>query len=465
MIKHLRNWIDLMLRQAGMDSAATDGLDRWILFVGLILLTILFDWICRKTLVRGIRRIVEHTSVKWDDEIFSLAVLNHFCHILSTLLLMVFLPVVFADHPVAREVVMRLARSCAVVAVFSFVNALFNSVFLIAVRRPAWQDKPINGLRQTGQGIALLICVILIISILIDISPKILLTGLGASAAIVLLIFKDSILGFVSGIQLAANDMLKVNDWIQMPKYGVDGTVTEVTLTTVKVRNFDNTIVTLPPYLLVSDSFQNWQAMKNSGGRRVMRSISIDMTSVKFCTCEMLARYRRIDLVRDYIDEAEARLEEYNLRHNVGRGERRINGRQQTNLGIFRAYLMRYLHDEGRVNLDMQVMVRQLQPTDTGLPLQLYFFTNTVIWDEYESIQSDVFDHVLAVISVFDLRVFQNPSGVDFLALKDHIGREIRHRENAGTEHPGGESPASTSVQARSSRNKASTSSVSPLIP
>lgn len=233
-----------------------------------------------------------------------------------------------------------------------------------------------------------------------------------------MLVFKDSIMGFVSGIQLSANDMLQVGDWISVPRYGADGTVEEVSLTTVKIRNWDNTIVMLPPYLLTSDSFQNWRGMQQSGGRRVMRSVSIDMTSVRFCTPEMLDRYRRIDLIRDYIDRTEQRIERYNAEHGIASCERRINGLHQTNLGIFRAYLVRYLQQEVPVNRSMTLMVRQMQPTETVLPMQLYFFTDTVVWEEYEGIQSDVFDHVLAVIPAFDLRVFQNLSSGDLAGLR-----------------------------------------------
>ena len=233
-----------------------------------------------------------------------------------------------------------------------------------------------------------------------------------------MLVFRDSILGFVSGIQLSANDMLKVGDWITVPKYGADGSVIEVSLTTVKVQNWDNTIVTLAPYLLVSDSFQNWRGMQASGGRRVKRSVNLDMTSVKFCTPDMLGRYRNIDIIREYIDQTEQRVEEYNAAHGIRPGERKINGLHQTNLGVFRAYLERYLRDEVPVNKGMTLMVRQLQPTETGLPMELYFFTDTVVWVDYERIQSDVFDHVLAVIPEFDLRVFQDPSGSDIEALR-----------------------------------------------
>ena len=220
-------------------------------------------------------------------------------------------------------------------------------------------------------------------------------------------------MGFVSGVQLSANDMLKVGDWITMPKYGADGDVIEVSLNTVKVRNFDKTITTIPPYLLVSDSFQNWRGMKESGGRRIKRSINIDMNSVKFCTPEMLEKYRRIQLLTDYIDRTEEAIKEYNREHDIDNSIL-VNGSHQTNLGVFRAYLNNYLRQHPGVNHDMTCMVRQLQPTDRGIPLELYFFSATTVWIPYENLQSDVFDHLLAIISEFDLRVFQLPSGGDF---------------------------------------------------
>lgn len=415
----LKHWTDALLKWMGLASAADHGWDHWVAFVLVLLLVVAFDYLCRLLFVRGIRRIVERTKVRWDDELFSRPVLNHSCHVLSAILLSFMLPVVFEPASEVRIIVTRLVNVYLIIAVFRFVNALLRAAFNITAQRPAWQNKPIKGLRQTGQGIALLISFILIVSILIDKPPTIFLTSLGASAAILLLIFRDSILGFVSGIQLSANNMLKVGDWISVPKYGADGTVEEVSLSTVKIRNWDNTLVMLPPYTLVSESFQNWHAMQLSGGRRVMRSVSIDMTSVRFCTGEMLARYREIDLIRDYIDQTELKVEQYNAAHGIKPGERRINGLHQTNLGIFRAYLVRYLQEEVPVNKNMTLMVRQLQPTETGLPMQLYFFTSTVEWIAYEGIQSDVFDHVLAVIPAFDLRVYQNPSGSDLLALRE----------------------------------------------
>ena len=212
--------------------------------------------------------------------------------------------------------------------------------------------------------------------------------------------------------------MLHVGDWISVEKHGVNGRVVEVTLNTVKVRNWDNTIVTIPPYQLISDSFQNWRPMQDSGGRRVMRSVNIDMTSVRFCTPEMIDRFRKIRLLSDYIEHKEQELVEYNERHGIAEVDEPVNGRHQTNLGVFRAYLERYLREQATVNTDMMLMVRHLQPTPTGIPVQLYFFSNRVEWTAYERVQADVFDHVLAVIPEFGLRVFQSPSGNDVQRLR-----------------------------------------------
>lgn len=414
----LKRWTDALLNGLGLGSASEKGWDLWVSLLLVLLIVVLFDFICRLTLARGLRRLVERTRVKWDDDMFSMPVLNHSCHVLSAILLSIALPVVFEENTHIRTLFTRLMQSYVVITVCRLLCALIRSGFRIAVRRPAWQNKPIKGLRQTAQGIVMLIGAVLIISILVGKSPTFLLTGLGASAAVLMLIFKDSILGFVSGIQLSVNDMLQVGDWIEMSKYGVDGVVIEVTLTTVKVRNYDNTVVTVPPYLLVSDSFQNWQAMKRSGGRRVMRSVLVDITTVRFCTPEMLERFRRIELACEYIETAEA------------------TGRQLTNLEVFRNYLVRYLQTAVPVRNDMHLMVRQLQPTDAGLPLQLYFYTDTVVWQEYEQIQSEVFSYVMAVIGQFDLRIFQRPAGSDVEELRSPLSLQEEHQHDLDENDP-----------------------------
>ena len=405
--------IDELLIGWGMSPATADWLDQFIAFMLVLLLAFVADFICRKVLLRAIARLVQKTKATWDDILFDRRVMGYLSHMVAPVIIYLFIPVVFADtDSVTLNFIRRLCYIVIILSFLFFINAFLKAAYTVYSEKESMRDRPLKGLLQTLQVSLWTIGIIVVVAELLGKSPLSLLAGLGASAAILMLVFKDSIMGFVSGVQLSANDMLKVGDWITMPKYGADGTVIEVTLNTVKVRNFDNTITTIPPYLLVSDSFQNWRGMRESGGRRVKRSINIDMTSVRFCTPEMLAKYRKIQLLKDYIDQTEAVVHAYNEE----------NGRRQTNLGVFRAYLTAYLKSLPVVNKELNCMVRHLQPTDHGLPIELYFFSTIKDWIPYEGVQADVFDHVLAIIPEFDLRVFQSPSGADFqrLAEKQH---------------------------------------------
>ena len=401
------------LQTLGFSQSLADQLDQFIAFLGVLLVAYLADSICRKVLLKVVSRLIKQTKATWDDIVFDRKVMVHLSRMVAPILIYILLPLAFSDAGSATlALIMRFCLIFIIIMFLSFISALLTAVYTVYSEKEQFRDRPLKGLLQTVQVILYFVGGIIVVSILIDRSPGVLLTGLGASAAVLMLVFKDSIMGFVSGVQLSANNMLKVGDWITMPKYGADGTVIEVTLNTVKVRNFDNTITTIPPYLLISDSFQNWQGMQESGGRRVKRSINIDMTSVRFCTPEMLEKYRKIQLLANYVDETEKVVEEYNKEHDIDNSVL-VNGRRQTNLGVFRAYLTNYLRSLPTVNQDMTCMVRQLQPTETGIPLELYFFSANKVWVAYEGIQADVFDHVLAIIPEFDLRVFQNPSGAD----------------------------------------------------
>lgn len=412
----LKNWTDTLLDWLGLETAAHDTWERWVALVLVIVAVTLVDALLCFAVVRIVRKVVERTRVKWDDTLFSSRVLRCGCHVVSAVLLAVVLPVVFDQKSVARTVVMRLMNVWLIVSIFRFISALLYASFQIVASSPAWQNKPIKGLRQTAQGFALLVCAILAVSILIGKSPTILLTSLGASAAILMLIFRDSILGFVSGIQLSANDMLKVGDWISVPKFDADGAVEEVSLTTVKIRNWDNTIVTLPPYQLVSDSFVNWHAMQLSGGRRITLSLLVDMTSIRFCTPAMLERFRKIRLLSDYIDRTEKEYARLNGEQGVGPDDPPINGLRQTNLAVFRAYMMRYLEERTSARKDMKLTVRMLPPTDTGVPLELYFYTTSIYFVDYVQVELAVFEHMLCALPEFGLRAFQSPSGEDIRA-------------------------------------------------
>ena len=271
------------------------------------------------------------------------------------------------------------------------------------------KSKPIKGFTQVLKTIIYIICFLLVIAILTQKQLSNILIGLGTLSAVLMLVFKDPILGFVGGLQLTVNDMLRIGDWIVMEKSKADGEVLEIGLTSVKVQNWDMTITTIPTYSLISDSFTNWRGMENSGGRRIARSFVIDADTVKFCTQEMLERYKKYQLVTKYIIEKEKEIEEYNKLHKID-DSNLVNGRRQTNIGIFRAYLTEYLSNCPYINKDMTFMVRQLAPTEFGIPMQIYAFSSNKAWIKYENIQSDIFDHVFAVVQMFDLKIYQKPS-------------------------------------------------------
>lgn len=406
--------IDDLLISWGIAPSVADTLDQFIAFALILIMAFAADAVCRHVLLKIVTHLVRQTKATWDDIVFDRKVMIHLSRMVAPVIIYIFVPVAFAETSSSTlGFIQRICLIYIIISFLSFINSLLKAVYSVYSIRESLRDRPLKGLLQTAQVILWFVGAIIVVSILIDKSPVSLLAGLGASAAILMLVFKDSIMGFVSGVQLSANDMLKVGDWIAMPKYGADGTVIEVTLNTVKVRNWDNTITTIPPYLLVSDSFQNWRGMQESGGRRVKRSINIDMNSVKFCTPEMLAKYRKIRLLSEYVEHTEQVIEAYNEEHGIDNSVL-VNGRRQTNLGVFRAYLTAYLKSLPTVNQNLTCMVRQLQPTDHGIPMELYFFCAIKDWIPYEGVQADVFDHLLAIIPEFDLQVFQSPSGRDF---------------------------------------------------
>ena len=414
-MEQVTGFINEILLSWGFSQSWADDLTSGVILVVILAIAFLGDAICRHIILTAVARLVKKTKATWDDIVFDRKVLTHVSHLVAPIVLYILLPLAISNLGLL-SFIQRICMIYIIAVFLKFISSLLTALFHVYSEKEQFRDRPLKGLLQTVQVILFFIGGIIIVSILIDKSPMVLLTGLGASAAVLMLVFKDSIMGFVSGIQLSANNMLRVGDWIQMPKYGADGTVIEVTLNTVKVRNWDNTITTIPPYALVSDSFQNWRGMQESGGRRIKRSIRIDMNSVKFCTPEMLAKYKKIQLLKDYIEETEKVIEDYNKEHGIDNSIL-VNGRRQTNLGVFRAYLTNYLKSLPTVNQDLTCMVRQLQPTEQGIPLELYFFSAIKAWVPYEGVQADVFDHVLAIIPEFDLHVFQNPTGEDFREL------------------------------------------------
>lgn len=414
----VQEWVNKLLVSFGLEQETADKSDNFIVLALIIAFAMIINYVCRYIFLELFKRMAQRTKNTWDDLIVEKKIINKLINIVPAIIIYTLLPLAFNDAGDSGilDFLKRLCMIYIIAVILYFINGLLSLFYEITNRKSNLKNKSFKGLIQILQIIIIFVGVVLIIGLLINESPAKLFAGLGASAAILTLVFKDSLLGFVAGIQLSANDMLRPGDWITMPKYGADGDVIEVTLNTVKVRNFDKTITTIPPLALINDSFQNWRGMSESGGRRVKRSVYIDMTSVKFCSEEMLSKFRNISLLTGYLDSKEKELNDYNETHHID-STVLVNGRRQTNLGVFRAYLESYLHNHPDITDKMTCMIRQLQPTDRGIPLELYFFTATTNWIAYENIQSDVFDHVLAIIPEFELSVFQNVSGNDLKKL------------------------------------------------
>lgn len=373
----------------------SDGYLPWVLrigsAVGFLIIALIIGKLCNKFLIPIVRRITHKTQTTMDDYLLSDDVLKNLCRLIPPILANMVVPVIFVNDPGTSEFFLKFCSIYFVVITVKLACSFITGLYLISSEHETLRNHSLKGFYQMIKLVVICIGAIIIISTLINKNPIAILTGLGAGTAILMLIFQDTIKGLVAGIQLMANDMLRPGDWITMPKYGADGDVLEVTLTTVKVQNWDKTITTVPPYALVNESFQNWRGMYDIGGRRVKRSINIDMNTVRFCAPEEMERFRNEPWMEGYEDM----------------------GNENVNLHIFRHYMEYYLKHHPKVSQDLIMIVRQLQPTAQGIPVELYFFSADTRWIQYEQLQSEVFEHVLAKLNTFDLRVFQNPTGED----------------------------------------------------
>lgn len=386
-----------------------------IILMGLILgASMLVYWVLRTYLLKIIHRLTEKTSNTWDDKLMEARVFHRFLRMIPLTVLWVFI-----DRGLPGEFVLlkRLIFSAIILIGVRAVEGFLNAVSEVYHQSRSESRKPIRPLFQALIIVVYLCAGIFVISVLIDKSPWKLLGLMGGLTAVIMLVFKDTILGFVAGIQLGANDMVREGDWIEMPKFGADGDVIEVAVNTVKVRNWDKTVSTIPTYALISDSFKNWRGMKESGGRRIKRSIYIDMNTVRFADEAMLDKFKQMELLRDYVIKTQAAIDQHNTEKRIDLSATVVNGRRQTNLGIFRAYLVSYLRNHPDIHQDMTFLVRHLQPTAQGLPIEIYVFSSDQIWTNYEAIQADIFDHIFAAVPEFGLRVYQQPSGADLTAL------------------------------------------------
>lgn len=407
--KSLIDW----LMNSGMDAFYSKLIVTGTLLLFIIIVGFIVDRLSRQIMLSGINRLAKKSKTKWDDLLVENKVFSAIAHLAPVIVIFYFLPAIFGGHPTLVDYSNRLSEVVIILTSMVVVFRFLNTVRDILSGYETLKDKPLQSYFQLVKIVIGLILGILILSVVADKSIMYFFGAFGAVSAVLILVFKDTILGFIASIQLAANDMIRVGDWVQMDKYGADGDVIEINLATVKVRNWDKTISTVPTYSFISDSFKNWRGMVETGSRRIARSIYVNQHTVKFCSDEMIERFKNIHILKPYVEERLEAIKQYNQEKQVDTSQV-SNGRRMTNLGTFRAYLLEYLKNHPKINPELTLLVRQLAPTEHGIPIQIYAFCSDIAWVNYEEVQSDIFDHVLAVVPQFELEVFQDPSGSDF---------------------------------------------------
>jgi miniconductance mechanosensitive channel len=390
--------------------------ENWIKYINMILLALalvivvfVVQFITRKILQIVLNRSARITKVPLLSHLSNRRFPHYLAMIVPFSIVKGSIPIVFDQFTKLMVLMDKLADIYLIFYIIWLIMSVINAASDTLRMKPSFRDKPLDSYVQVIKIVFYVIGLITLFSILSGKDPTVILTGLGAASAIIMLIFKDSILGFVASLQVSANDMVRIGDWITMPKYGADGDVTQITLTTVKVRNFDKTITTLPPYSLVSDSFQNWRGMEETGGRRLKRSIHIKQGTIRFIKPEEIEGLQKIEYISEYVRSRSIEIDNYNKEHSVDKSLL-INGRNLTNIGLYRQYIYNYLKSHPNVHKELLLIVRQLQPNEKGMPLELYFFTATTNWVEYEAIVSDVFDHITAAATYFNLELFEDLS-------------------------------------------------------
>jgi miniconductance mechanosensitive channel len=385
--------------------------------LALFAFAIIIDLIVKQVMVRTVRTFAKRSSATWDDALVEHNVFGRLVQVVPALIIYVGVPLVPGLPEGGSQLIHNIAMGYMVLMLTMALTAMLSAANTIYSATPIAKDRPLKGFVQLLQIVVWILGGVLIVATVMDRSPLLLLSGFGAMTAILLLVFKDTILSLVASVQLTAQDMVRVGDWIEMPQFGADGDVVDVQLHTVKVQNWDKTITTIPTHRLITDSFKNWRGMSQTGARRIKRAIFIDVSSIRFQTQDEVEHFTRFALLKDYISNKEQELADYNagLASEV---DAEVNRRRLTNAGTFRAYAYNYLKNHPRIHDGMTLIVRQLSPGPEGLPLEIYCFTNTTVWADYEDIQSDIFDHLLAIVPEFGLRLFQKPAGSDLANLK-----------------------------------------------
>ncbi len=409
-------WLTDWLIGLGVQETSAMYLKLVILLFILFIFSYVSNLIVKKILIRSVRSVIKKTKTIWDDALVENKVFIILSHIAPAVVIYLATPYIFEDFSGAIPYILRVVNAyISIVLIIVIINFL-NTLKYYFEYTKLFKNNPLDSYFQLIKIAIYIIGGIIILSFLLNKSPLYFFSALGAMTVVLLLIFKDTLMGFVASIQLSANNMIQIGDWVSMPKYGADGDVIEMNLTTIKIQNWDKTITTIPTYAFISESFKNWRGMSESGGRRIKRSLNIKISSIKFCTLEMLERFKKFQLIKDYIEEKSNKIEEYNKENKIDKSYL-INGRHLTNIGIFRVYAEAYVKNNPDINLNMTCMVRQLLPTEKGLPIEIYTFSNRQDWVTYEGIMSDMFDHLIAAVPEFELEVFQNPTGTDFRKL------------------------------------------------
>jgi miniconductance mechanosensitive channel len=401
-----------ILAEMGVSELYSEIITKVILILAVILLCTIVDFLTKKILLSIINQIVQKTKTIWDNILVERGLFNRLAHIAPVIILYYTMPFIFPSNPNLSSFLQRLVLSWMIVIVLMMLSSLLSAVNEIYSNYKISKNRPIKGYLQIIRVFISIFGIILIVTTILDKSALGLLSGIGALSAVLMLVFKDSILGIVAAIQLSGNDMIRIGDWVTVPSCGADGDVIDIKLQTVTIQNFDKTIINVPIYSLISSSFKNWRGMSDSDGRRIKRHITIDINSIKFCTPDMIEGFKNIDLLGDYIESKEKEISESN-KITKANSNVIINGRNMTNLGVFRAYIGIYLKNNTEISKNMTFLVRQLQATDKGISLEIYVFCKDQNWGNYENIQADIFDHLLASISFFDLTVYQALSGLD----------------------------------------------------
>ena len=394
---------DLNLKM-GLSEEFSTGIAETVAALSLLLVSISIFFLIKFVLKKTIYKIIQRSSTQYDDLLIKNKVIGRICLLIPALIINALLPTILPDFPNTVAFLTKMVRIFEIVIFVMILISILTTLEDIYNTHEMSKLKPLTGLVQVIKIVLYVMAGLVIIAFILDTKVSTILIGLGTMSAVTMLIFQDTIKGFVGSIQLSANDMLRIGDWIVMGP--ADGNVLEINLTTVKVQNWDNTITTIPTYTLVSSPFTNWRGMSESGGRRIARTINVDVNTIRYCTPEMLEKYKHYTLIKDYIIQRQKEIVEYNKANHIDTSEI-MNGRQQTNLGVFRAYIKAYINNNPKLNHNLTMMVRQMQPTEFGVPLQIYAFSSDKQWIHYEEIQSDIFDHIISAAPMFDLKIYQ----------------------------------------------------------